>query len=138
MKVSNEGIKLIQQFEGCRLEAYQDAVGVWTIGYGHTSGVKPGMKITQSVAVELLKKDLVKAELAVTKYDNKYHWKQNEYDALVSFAYNIGSINQLTARGTRTREEISAKIPEYRKAGGKVLNGLVKRRAAEKELFDRV
>lgn len=138
MKVSNEGIKLIQRFEGCRLEAYQDAVGVWTIGYGHTSGVKPGMKITQSVATELLKKDLVKAELAVTKYDNKYHWKQNEYDALVSFAYNIGSINQLTARGTRTREEISAKIPEYRKAGGKVLNGLVKRRAAEKELFDRV
>lgn len=138
MKISEEGIKLIQQFEGCRLEAYQDAVGVWTIGYGHTSGVKPGMKITQAVAVELLKKDLVKAELAVTKYDNKYHWKQNEYDALCSFAYNIGSINQLTARGTRTREEISAKIPEYRKAGGKVLNGLVKRRAAEKELFDRV
>ena len=138
MKISEDGIKLIQQFEGCRLEAYQDAVGVWTIGYGHTSGVKPGMKITQNVAVELLKKDLVKAELAVTKYDNKYHWKQNEYDALCSFAYNIGSINQLTARGTRTREEISAKIPEYRKAGGKVLNGLVKRRAAEKELFDRV
>ena len=127
MKVSDEGIKLIQKFEGCRLEAYKDPIGVWTIGYGHTSGVKPGMTITQSVATELLKKDLVKAELAVAKYDNKYHWKQNEYDALVSFAYNIGSINQLTARGTRTREEISAKIPEYRKAGGKVLKAKIGR-----------
>jgi GH24 family phage-related lysozyme (muramidase) len=137
MKISEEGIQLIQKFEGCRLEAYQDPVGVWTIGYGHTSGVKKGMKISPEVATEFLRRDLVKAELAVTKYDNKYHWTQNEYDALCSFAYNIGSINQLTARGDRTKEEISAKIPEYKKAGGKVLEGLVKRRAAEKELFDR-
>lgn len=137
MKISDEGLKLIQRFEGCRLESYQDPVGVWTIGYGHTSGVKKGMKISQEAAIEFLKRDLVKAELAVTKYDNKYHWTQNEYDALCSFAYNVGSINQLTARGSRTKEEISAKIPEYKKAGGKVLEGLVKRRAAEKELFDR-
>lgn len=137
MKTSDEGIKLIQEFESCRLESYQDPVGVWTIGYGHTAGVKKGMKINQQGAVELLKQDLVKAELAVNKYDKKYHWTQNEYDALVSFAFNIGSINQLTARGTRTKEEISAKIPEYKKAGGKVLQGLVRRRAAEKELFDR-
>lgn len=137
MRTSDEGIKLIQKFEGCRLESYKDPVGVWTIGYGHTSGVKPGMRITAEAATGLLKQDLVKAELAVQKYDSKYHWTQNEFDALVSFAYNIGSINQLTDRGKRTKEQISAKIPEYRKAGGKVLEGLVRRRNAEKELFDR-
>ena len=137
MKVSDEGIKLIQSFEGCRLEAYQDSAKVWTIGYGHTNGVYKGQVISQMEADMLLRQDLVKAELAVMKYDNKYHWTQNQFDALVSFAFNIGSINQLTAKGTRSIKEISAKIPAYRKAGGKVLAGLEKRRQAEKELFDR-
>lgn len=136
MRISENGINLIKRFEGCRLEAYQDSVGVWTIGYGSTKGVYKGMKITEKQAEELLRKDLVNAELAVQKYDSKYHWTQNEYDALVSFAFNIGSINQLTAKGTRTKAQISAKIPEYRKAGGKVLQGLVERRIVEKELFD--
>ena len=136
MKISENGISLIKQFEGCRLTAYQDSAGVWTIGYGHTGGVYPRQVISQMEADLLLRQDLVKAELAVTKYDRKYHWNQNQFDALVSFAFNIGSINQLTAKGTRSIAEISAKIPAYRKAGGKVLPGLVKRRAAEKELFD--
>ena len=138
MKISNEGIELIKKFESCRYEAYQDSAGVWTIGYGHTNGVYKNLTITEDTATTLLKQDLIKAELAVMKYNKKYHWKQNEFDALVSFAFNIGSINQLTAKGSRTKKEISAKIPEYRKAGGKVLEGLVRRRAAEKELFDRV
>jgi len=137
MKVSDVGISLIKSFEGCRLEAYQDSAKVWTIGYGHTSGVYKGQVISQMEADILLRQDLTKAELAVMKYDNKYHWKQNQFDALVSFAFNIGSINQLTAKGTRTIEQISEKIPAYRKAGGKVLPGLVRRRAAEKELFDK-
>lgn len=138
MKVSENGINLIKQFEGCRLDSYKDSAGVWTIGYGHTSGVYKGQVISQMEADMLLRQDLVKAELAVMKYDNKYHWTQNQFDALVSFAFNIGSINQLTAKGTRSIAEISAKIPAYRKAGGKVLPGLVRRRTAEKELFDKV
>lgn len=137
MKISDAGINLIKRFEGCRLEAYQDSAKVWTIGYGHTGGVYKGQVISQMEADVLLRQDLVKAELAVSKYDNKYHWTQNQFDALVSFAFNIGSINQLTAKGTRSISEISAKIPAYRKAGGKVLPGLVKRRQAEKELFDK-
>lgn len=137
MKISDTGIALIKKFEGCKLDAYQDSAKVWTIGYGHTGGVYKGQVISQIEADMLLRQDLVKAELAVNKYDSKYHWNQNQFDALVSFAFNIGSINQLTAKGTRSIEEISAKIPAYRKAGGKVLPGLIRRRDAEKELFDR-
>lgn len=137
MNISETGLNLIKRFEGCRYEAYQDAVGVWTIGVGHTKGIYKGMKITEAQADEFLRQDVVSAEIAVNKYDAKYHWTQNQFDALVSFAFNIGSINQLTAKGTRSIREISEKIPAYRKAGGKVLQGLIERREAEKELFDK-
>lgn len=137
MKISENGLHLIKQFEGCKLSAYKDSIGVWTIGYGHTSGVRANDVISQMEADIYLRQDLMKAEIAVNKYDHKYHWNQNQYDALVSFAFNVGSINQLTAKGTRSISEISAKIPAYRKAGGKVIAGLIRRRAAEKELFDK-
>lgn len=136
MKISNKGIAIIKEFEGCRLEAYKDPAGVPTIGYGHTSGVKMGQVITQNTADEYLRDDCAAAEKNVNSFDAKYHWNQNQFDALVSFAFNLGSINQLTANGTRSITEISAKIPEYCHAGGKKLAGLVRRRAAEKELFD--
>lgn len=136
MKVSDNGLNLIKKFEGCKLQAYKDAVGVWTIGYGHTKGVKQGQIITNAQATEYLRQDCEKAEKAVMKYANRYMWNQNQFDALVSFAFNIGSIDQLTANGTRTIPVISQKILEYNKAGGKVLNGLVSRRKAEKQLFD--
>lgn len=71
----------------------------------------------------------------IMKYNSKYKWNQNEIDALVSFAYNIGSIDALTANGTRSRATIAAKMLQYNKAGGKVLNGLTRRRKAERELF---
>ena len=74
-------------------------------------------------------------EAKVEKYDTTYHWNQNEFDALVSFCYNIGSIDQLTANGTRSRETIADKILEYNKAGGKELSGLTKIRKAELGLF---
>jgi GH24 family phage-related lysozyme (muramidase) len=135
MKISQRGIDLIKEFEGCKLTAYKDAVGVWTIAYGHTKNVKQGMKITQEQAEELLKKDLAEYEAKVEKYD-KYNWNQNQFDALVSFAYNIGSIDQLTSNGRRAIKTISEKILEYNKAGGKTLEGLVRRRKAEKKLFD--
>ena len=136
MRISENGLNLIKEFEGCRLEAYLDPAGVPTIGYGHTSGVKMGQVITQNTADEYLRDDCAAAEKNVNGFDAKYHWNQNQFDALVSFAFNLGSINQLTANGTRSIAEISAKIPEYCHAGGKKLSGLVRRRAAEKELFD--
>ena len=137
MKISDKGLAIIKKFEGCQLKAYKCPAGVWTIGYGHTgSDVKSGMTITKTQAIELLKKDVAKFEKAVEKYNSVYDWNQNQFDAMVSFAFNVGSINQLTNNGKRTILEISAKITAYNKAGGRVLAGLTKRRAEEKKLFD--
>ena len=135
MKTSQNGINLIKKFEGCRLKAYKCAAGVWTIGYGHTAGVKSTNVITQEQAEEYLREDLERFEKNVEKYNYRYNWNQNEFDALVSFAFNIGNIDKLTADGTRTKKQIAEKIPLYNKAAGKVLSGLTKRRQAEKELF---
>ena len=138
MHISDIGINLIKKYEGCRLTAYKPVATekYWTIGYGHYGqDVIQGMTIIQAQADELLRQDLVKFEKLVEKYDSKYHWTQNEFDALVSFAFNVGSINQLTANGTRTKQEIANKMLEYAKAGGKTLSGLVKRRKDEQALF---
>ena len=135
MKISEKGIELIKQFEGCKLTAYKDAVGVLTIGYGHTGDVKANQKITQKKADELLKEDLHRFEIHVSEYRKKYKFTQNEFDALVSFAFNIGNINQLTKYGKRNKGQIADAILLYNKAGGKVLSGLVKRRKAEYDLF---
>lgn len=135
MNISQRGLDLIKGFEGCVLTAYQDAVGVWTIGYGHTRGVQARQKITAEQAEEYLREDCARFEKNVSGYDNIYHWNQNEFDALVSFAFNIGSINQLTANGTRNTAVIADKMLEYNKAGGKVLKGLTERRKKERELF---
>lgn len=135
MDVSANGINLIKQFEGCRLTAYKDAVGVWTIGYGTTKGVTAGMVITQAKAEQLLKDDCAKFVSHVNTYQPLYGWNQNQFDALVCFAYNIGSITALTAKGTRSNAEIATMILAYNKAGGKVLSGLTKRRQAEHDLF---
>lgn len=138
LSISARGLSLIQQFEGIRLTAYRDSVGLWTIGYGHTSGVTEGQTITKAQADAFLKADCANAENAVNRYYDRYRWNQNQFDALVSFTFNCGSRNLRTLlnNGQRTIAEISAKIPAYNKAGGKILKGLVRRRAAEKELFD--
>ena len=135
MKTSKNGIDFVKQFEGCRLTAYKCPAGIWTIGYGHTAGVKAGQSITQEQAEAYLRKDLMKYEKNVAKYDKEYVWTQNQFDALVSFAYNIGNIDQLTANGTRNKDDIAEKMLLYNKAGGKVLAGLSKRRYAEQQLF---
>lgn len=135
LKTGEKGLHIIKNFEGCRLTAYKCPAGVWTIGYGHTGGVKEGQKISQGQADALLVEDIKKYEKKVNKYYARYHWKQNEFDALVSFAFNVGSIDQLSANGKRSKEEIGKKIPLYNKAGGKELAGLTKRRKAEQELF---
>lgn len=143
MKISDNGLNLIKRFEGCRLTAYQDAVGVWTIGYGTTNADKAitgtticqGLKISQATADDWLRQSVDKKYgPKVDKY-SKYEWNQNEFDALVSFAYNIGSIDGLTASGSRSKEEIADKILAYNKAGGKVLSGLIRRRQEERKLF---
>ena len=137
MKTSSRGINLIKQFEGLRLTAYKCPAGVYTIGYGHTRGVKRGQKITEEQATEFLTADLCNSEKTVEKYNSLYHWSQNEFDALVSFTFNCGSANlrTLLRNGRRNRSQIAATLPLYRKVGGKVLKGLERRRAAEKALF---
>lgn len=134
MKTSQTGMNLIKQFEGCKLSAYRCPAGVWTIGYGHTENVQTGMVISHETADDFLRSDLTKYEAKVNKY-SQYSWRQNEFDALVSFAYNIGSIDQLTANGFRSRAVIGDKILLYNKAAGKVLEGLTRRRKAEQALF---
>jgi len=141
LSISNNGLTLIKRFEGCRLTAYKpvSTEKYWTIGYGHYgSDVKQGQTITQAQADSYLKADCASAEKSVNSY-TKYNWNQNQFDALVSFTFNCGSGNlkTLLSNGNRTIAEISAKITAYNKAGGKVLQGLINRRAAEKELFDK-
>ena len=144
MKTSENGIALIKQFEGCSLRAYQDCVGVWTIGYGITNAdksitgrtIKRGIKIGRETADAWLRKSLrQKYEPKVAKYDSIYHWSQNQFDALVSFAFNIGSIDQLTANGKRTIKQIANAMLLYDHAGGRRVKGLTERRRAEQRLF---
>lgn len=135
MELSQNGIDLIKGFEGFRSEAYQDCVKVWTIGYGHIKNVHQGQVITQDQGEQLLREDCQKFVNHVNKFYPLYNWNQNQFDALVSFAFNIGSITQLTANGTRTNDVIAKKMLEYCKAGGKEIPGLVARRQKEQELF---
>ena len=137
MKTSKKGLELIKKFEGCRLTAYKALPNekYYTIGYGHCgSDVKKGQTITQEDADMLLAKDVQKFEYRVNAY-KKYNWTQNEFDALVSFAYNIGNIDGLTNYGQRSKETIAEKMLLYTKSGGQTISGLVKRRQAEKLLF---
>lgn len=137
-QISVTGLNLIKSFEGCRLKAYKalPSEKYYTIGYGHYGAdVSSNLRITQYQAELLLLKDLTRFCAAVNKYDYKYRWTQNEFDALVSFAYNIGNIDQLTAKGTRSKAQIADKIPAYCKSGKKMIPGLVRRRTAERALF---
>lgn len=141
-KTSNTGIELIKRFEGCRLTAYLCPAKKWTIGYGHTGYVKffgknvcEGMTITMEQALELLQDDLAKSEANVNSFYKRYTWNQNEFDALVSFAHNLGSINQLTANGLRSRSVIAEKMLLYVNKGTSFEAGLTVRRKAEQALF---
>lgn len=139
-KISQAGLDLIKQFEGCRLVAYQCSAGVWTIGYGHTAGVHRGMKITQAQAEAYLKQDVAKFE----KYVNNASYvpftdklNQNQFDALVSFAFNLGQGNLMKLCKGRTINQVPAAMPQYCKANGKTLPGLQRRRKAEATLYNK-
>lgn len=137
MKISDSGLDLIKRYEGYRGEAYKCPAGVWTIGYGHTAGVKEGMSCTKEQATEWLRGDVAIAEKAVDTYVEKYRLNQSQYDALVSFTYNCGTgnLNKLVRNGGRTIREIGDAMLLYNKGGGKELPGLVRRRNEERKLF---
>ena len=138
MKISENGLNLIISFEGFCPKATKavKTEKYYTIGYGHY-GKDVGEKqtITKEEALTLLKKDMKRFETKVMKYNKCYNFTQNEFDALVSFAYNVGNIDRLTAKGTRTKKEIADSMLLYIKSGGNVLEGLRKRRIRERELF---
>lgn len=134
MKITQEGIELIKSFEGCRLIAYKCPAGVWTIGYGHTDGVREGMVISNAQAELMLRVDLEKFEQYVK--DNVHiPLNENQFSALVSFCYNCGVGNLRKLVKGRNVEQIAEALLLYNKANGKTLAGLVRRRKAERELF---
>jgi lysozyme len=141
--LSPRGLDLIKKHEGLRLDAYRDIAGVWTIGYGHTKTAKPGMKITEPEAESLLRSDLADAERAVNQ-SVKVPLKQGQYDALVSFVFNLGG--GALARSTLLRllnagDALGGAmtIPQWCKASvnGQLVPvlGLLRRRAEELQLF---
>lgn len=139
MKLSNRGLDLIIGFEGLRLSAYTDFGGVWTIGYGHTSGVRPGQRITASRARALLRDDVATFERAVDRAV-KVPLTQGQFDALVSFSYNCGegALRSSTLLRKLNAGDYSGARREFArwvKDNGVTLSGLVRRRAAEADLF---
>ena len=139
METSSEGISLIQKFEGCELEAYQCSAGVWTIGYGHTKGVVEGMTITKEQAEQMLVDELHEYENYINEYVT-VALSQNQFDALVSWVYNLGPANlkastMLKVLNSGKYEDVPSQMKRWNKAGGKVLEGLIRRREAEACLF---
>jgi GH24 family phage-related lysozyme (muramidase) len=141
VKISEAGLSLIKSFEGCVLTAYLDAVGIWTVGYGHTGpSVHRGLTITQKLAEDILAQDVRRFELGVLN-NVKVNLNQNEFDALVSFSFNVG-VNALKnstllrmLNDGADRSIVAAEFLRWNKGGNKVLEGLTRRRQAEKALF---
>ena len=139
MKTSPKGIALIKEFEGLRLKAYLCPGGVWTIGYGHTAGVKPGMVISEAQAEEYLKADLI----AFERYLNGLGLalNQNQFDALISFIYNVGTGNFSSStllRKVRANPQDNSIMDEFLRwvySKDRVLPGLQRRRLAEMKLY---
>ena len=139
VETSENGIELIKDFEGRRLVAYQDSVGVWTIGYGHTKTAHEDKLIIKSTADRLLAEDLAEFEKYVDTYVT-VALTQNQFDALVSWTFNLGPGNLQESTMLRKLnygdyESVPDEMRRWNKAGGEVLEGLVRRRDAEAELF---
>ena len=139
MQLSKTGIELLKHFEGCELKAYQDSVGVWTIGYGHTKGIYEGLEITQSEAEKMLIDELPEYEGYIT--DKVVPMlQQHEFDALVCWVYNLGPTNlssstMLKKLNAGEFKEVPFQMKRWDKAGGQPLLGLTRRRNAEAVLF---
>lgn len=139
MYINKEGIELIKHFESLRLEAYQDSVGVWTIGWGHTKNVFKGMKITKEEAEEFLKKDLEVFENLVNDL-LEVEINDNQFSALVSFSFNLGINNLKKSTLLKLINEkdffnSSKEFVKWSNAGGRRLKGLVRRRLSERNLY---
>lgn len=139
MKIGEKGIELIKSFEGLELSAYKDSVGVVTIGYGHTKTAKMGQKITEARAEALLRSDLDWAEKSVNKLAKSP--TQDQFDALVSFVFNLGETNfskstLLKKHNAGDFKGAKAEFVRWNRAGGKVLKGLTRRREAEARLYN--
>lgn len=138
MRLSKKGLDLIKHFEGCKLKAYRCSAGVLTVGYGHTGNVKEGELITQEKAEQYLLDDVERFERGVNALVDNVN--QNQFDALVSFAFNlgIGNLKKSTLlRMIKENEftEAAEQFLRWNRAGGKVLEGLKRRREAERKLF---
>ena len=139
MQLSKTGIELLKHFEGCELKAYQDSVGVWTIGYGHTKGIYEGLEITQSEAEKMLVDELPEYEGYITDKVVPI-LQQHEFDALVCWVYNLGPTNlssstMLKKLNAGEFKEVPFQMKRWDKAGGQPLLGLTRRRNAEALLF---
>ena len=137
--INAAGLALVRAYEGLRLKAYRDTSGIWTIGYGHTRGVRPGSCISVEQAEQLLEADLAEAEAAVVKLV-KVSLTDNQFSALVSFVFNAGEVAFATSTLLRKLNEGGyGLVPAYLRSwifdNGRVLPGLVKRRAAEATLW---
>lgn len=139
-QINAKGLALIKKWEGCKLEAYLCPSNVLTIGYGHTgTDVKPGMKITQAQASQLLLSDLVRFTRVVDRAV-KVNINDNQFSALVSLAFNIGPDNFLSSTLLRMlnenkHQDAARQFRRWARSRGKVLAGLVARRLDEEELF---
>lgn len=141
MTYSKNGLQLTEQFEGCRLAAYQDSIGRWTIGYGHAIGVQPGQTCTQEEAEAMLAADTAWAVAIVNHMVFKVQLTQGEFDALVDFTFNLGSGNFSHSHllALVNQGNFQAAHDEFQKwsnAGGHVVAGLLRRRLAEAAEFN--
>lgn len=140
MKPSQACVDLVKSFEGFRAEAYKCPAGVWTVGYGSTENVGPGDTVTEAEAEQMLADDLLYASKSVDDLVD-VELPQNEYDALVSFVYNVGreafrNSTLLRMINNDDKENCGSQFLRWTKANGKVLPGLARRRTAERELFE--
>lgn len=138
LKISENGLELIKHFEGLELEAYRCPGGVWTIGYGHTKTAGPGMKCTEKEAEAMLKYEIEEYEGYINRLNVKLN--QEQFDALVSWVYNLGPANLLSSTLLKRLKsgdywDVPDQIRRWNKSSGSVLAGLVRRREAEACLF---
>lgn len=137
MRASDILIEAIKGFEGFRAEAYKCPAGVWTIGYGHTGGVKKGQRVSPARAEELLRQDLRSAEESVSRLGVAK--TQGQYDALVDITFNCGDMSKSTLvrkiREGAGKDEITKEFMRWVHSGGKVLPGLIKRRTWDADRF---
>ena len=139
MKISEDGLELIKKFEGCETTAYQDSVGVWTIGFGHTKGVEEGQTCSIEDAESMLADEMDEYEGYINNMV-KVDLQQHEFDALVAWVYNLGPTNlgestMLKVLNGGQFDRVPDEMNRWTRAGGEILEGLVRRRQAESLMF---